>query len=130
LVSEAFEVVDEPAAGSAVGVRHKTILTRRCRGPFEWDLKDAGEGRLRAFSMLTTMVDGEPRIIGDPPLIVPIEDLAGGRDIEEFARAINRGYRRTLQGDRKNICWSAFARCTRRARWSGSAASARARGSC
>jgi uncharacterized protein (DUF2252 family) len=58
---------------------------------------------LRAFSKLTTMVDGEPRIVSDPPLIVPVEDLAGGRDIEEFARAVNRGYRRTLQGDRKQL---------------------------
>ena len=58
---------------------------------------------LRAFSKLTTIVDGEPRIAGDPPLIVPIEDLAGGRDIEEFARSVNRGYRRTLQGDRSHL---------------------------
>jgi uncharacterized protein (DUF2252 family) len=58
---------------------------------------------LRAFDKLTTMVDGEPRIVGDAPLIVPIEDLADGRDIEEFARGVIRGYRRTLQGDRKSL---------------------------
>ena len=58
---------------------------------------------LRAFSKLTTTIDGEPRIIGDPPLIVPVEDLAEGRDVEQFARAVNRGYRRTLQGDRKHL---------------------------
>ena len=34
---------------------------------------------------------------------MPIEDLSGGRDIEEFARSVNRGYRRTLQGDRKHL---------------------------
>ena len=32
---------------------------------------------MKAFGKLTTMVDGEPRITGDPPLIVPIEDVAG-----------------------------------------------------
>jgi uncharacterized protein (DUF2252 family) len=48
-------------------------------------------------------VDGEPRIVSDPPLIVPVEDLAEGRDVEEFARSVNRGYRRTLQGDRKRL---------------------------
>ena len=58
---------------------------------------------LRAFTKLTTIVDGEPRIISDPPLIVPVEDLAEGRDIEGFARSVNRGYRRTLQGDRKQL---------------------------
>jgi len=65
--------------------------------------KTQAKDSLRAFSKLTTIVDGEPRIASDPPLIVPVEDLAGGRDIEEFARSVNRGYRRTLQGDRKHL---------------------------
>ncbi len=65
--------------------------------------KTRAKDSLRAFSKLTTIVDGEPRIVSDPPLIVPIEDLAGGRDIEEFARGVLRGYRRTLQGDRKHL---------------------------
>ena len=58
---------------------------------------------LRAFSKLTAADDGEPRIVGDPPLIVPIEDLAGGADVAEFAQGVIRGYRRTLQGDRKHL---------------------------
>ena len=65
--------------------------------------KTRAKDSLRAFSKLTTVVDGEPRIVSDPPLIVPIEDLAEGRGIEEFARDVNRGYRRTLQGDRKHL---------------------------
>ena len=65
--------------------------------------KTRAKDSLRAFSKLTTIVDGEPRIVSDPPLIVPVEDLAEGRDIEEFARSVNRGYRRTLQGDRKHL---------------------------
>ena len=65
--------------------------------------KARAKDSLRAFSKLTTIVDGEPRIVSDPPLIVPIEDLAGGQDIEEFARGVLRGYRRTLQGDRKRL---------------------------
>jgi len=65
--------------------------------------KTRAKDSLRAFGKLTTTVDGEPRIISDPPLIVPIEDLADGRDIDELARAINRGYRRTVQGDRKHL---------------------------
>jgi uncharacterized protein (DUF2252 family) len=65
--------------------------------------KTRAKDSLRAFGKLTTTVNGEPRIISDPPLLVPIEDLSDGRDIEEFARAVNRGYRRTLQGDRKHL---------------------------
>ena len=65
--------------------------------------KTRAKDSLRAFSKLTTVVDGEPRIVGDPPLIVPIEDLSDGRDIEAFARGVIRGYRRSLQGDRKHL---------------------------
>jgi len=65
--------------------------------------KTRAKDSLRAFTKLTTIVDGEPRIVSDPPLLVPIEDLSDGRDIEAFARTVNRGYRRTLQGDRKQL---------------------------
>ena len=30
---------------------------------------------MHAFEKLTHLVDGEPRIISDPPLIVPIDEL-------------------------------------------------------
>ena len=51
------------------------------------------------------MVDGEPRITGDPPLIVPIEDVAGDRadELEAFLRNVIRSYRRTLAGDRRKL---------------------------
>ena len=68
--------------------------------------KTRAKDSLRAFDKLTTMVDGEPRIISDPPLIVPIEELAGGaqqHEIEEFARGVLRSYRRTLTGDRRHL---------------------------
>jgi uncharacterized protein (DUF2252 family) len=58
---------------------------------------------MSAFSKLTHIVDGEPRILADPPLIVPIEDLAeGGRD-EMFEQLHDRiaAYRATLQFDRR-----------------------------
>jgi uncharacterized protein (DUF2252 family) len=62
---------------------------------------------IRAFSKLTKLVDGEPRIISDPPLIVPIGELVEGiadRDaIENLVRSVLRGYRRTLQGDRRHL---------------------------
>ena len=34
---------------------------------------------MAAFSKLTRVVDGEARIVAEPPLIVPIDDLARGR---------------------------------------------------
>ena len=39
--------------------------------------KARAKDSLRAFAKLTHLVEGQPRIIHDPPLIVPIEELAG-----------------------------------------------------
>jgi uncharacterized protein (DUF2252 family) len=61
---------------------------------------------LRAFGKLTHIVDGERRIISDPPLVVPAEDLfppeALGR-LEELIRNAIRRYRRTLPRDRRKL---------------------------
>jgi uncharacterized protein (DUF2252 family) len=60
---------------------------------------------MQAFSKLTHEVDGHRRIVGDPPLITPIEDVvaAGGGDgtMEAELRALVRSYRRTLETDRR-----------------------------
>ena len=60
---------------------------------------------MKAFGKLTTIVDGEPRITGDPPLIVPIEDVAGDQAyrLHEFLHGVIRSYRRTLAGDRRKL---------------------------
>jgi hypothetical protein len=60
---------------------------------------------MKAFKKLTEVVDGEIRIKGDPPLIVPIEVIAGqqGAPLEEFMRETIRNYRRTLAGDRRRL---------------------------
>jgi uncharacterized protein (DUF2252 family) len=68
--------------------------------------KARSKDSLRAFSKLTHIVDGEPRIVSDPPLIVPIEEVAGDVDsgvIEEFVHGVIRRYRRTLPSDRRHL---------------------------
>ena len=68
--------------------------------------KAQAKDSLRAFAKLTEIVDGEPRIASDPPLIVPIEDVASGSEqhaIEEFVRRIIRSYRRTLTAERRRL---------------------------
>jgi len=59
----------------------------------------------KAFKKLTEVVDGNVRIKADPPLIIPIEVIAGERaaDLEEFMRETIRSYRRTLAGDRRRL---------------------------
>ncbi len=59
---------------------------------------------MTAFSKLTHVVDGEARIVAEPPLIVPIEDLAEGRERDEMFDGLHellRSYRATLQFDRR-----------------------------
>jgi len=59
---------------------------------------------MSAFSKLTRVVDGEPRILADPPLIVPIDDLVQGRKRDQMfdqLHEILRSYRATLQHDRR-----------------------------
>ena len=61
---------------------------------------------MQAFEKLTHIVEGEPRILGDPPLIVPIDDLVEGQEREETETSIKsliRAYRRTLETDRRDL---------------------------
>jgi uncharacterized protein (DUF2252 family) len=59
---------------------------------------------LAAFNKLTEVVDGERRIISDPPLIMTIADLA--EDVEKVREGLAgliRNYRRSLAGDRRKL---------------------------
>ena len=77
------------------------------RKRFEANLAKArSKDSLRALAKLTTAVGGEPRIVSDPPLIVPIEEVAAGGeefDHAEFVRGVIRSYRRTLTPDRRQL---------------------------
>ena len=60
----------------------------------------------QALGKLTTMVDGKRRIISDPPIIVPVEEVFA--DVQADAlydqlRAVIGKYRRTLQSDRRHL---------------------------
>jgi hypothetical protein len=68
--------------------------------------KARAKDSLRAFAKLTRVVDGHPRIVHDPPLIVPIEALAGADDPQKLAGAVDavvHYYRRTLPRDRRQL---------------------------
>jgi uncharacterized protein (DUF2252 family) len=59
---------------------------------------------MSAFSKLTRVIDGETRIVAEPPLIVPIDDLAQGSERDEMLDVLHeqlRSYRDTLQFDRR-----------------------------
>jgi uncharacterized protein (DUF2252 family) len=62
---------------------------------------------LQALDRLTQQVDGRPRIVADPPLVVPLSELvAGSADqakLETELRTLIGAYRRTLETDRRYL---------------------------
>ena len=81
--------------------------TRKQQKQFERNVAKArSKDSMKAFAKLTTIVNGEPRIVSDPPLIVPIEEVMSGVEavqLEEFVRGVIRAYRRTLSADRRRL---------------------------
>ena len=86
---------------------YRAEATGKARKRFDGNLAKArAKDSLKAFSKLTAMVDGQRRIISDPPLVVPIEELAGpdeAQRIEAFVHDVIRSYRSTLPADRRRL---------------------------
>jgi uncharacterized protein (DUF2252 family) len=61
---------------------------------------------IRALTKLCRTVDGELRIIGNPPLVTPIEDVLPGAEqeqLEDVVRRMIETYRLTLPRDRREL---------------------------
>ena len=61
---------------------------------------------MRALNKLCHAVEGELRIIGNPPLVTPIEDVLPGAEqehLENTIRRMVRTYRRSLPRDRRKL---------------------------
>jgi uncharacterized protein (DUF2252 family) len=60
---------------------------------------------LQAVGKLTTVTDGRRRIISDPPLVVPIDELSGvdHEVLLKRIRSLLATYRGTLQSDRQHL---------------------------
>ena len=68
--------------------------------------KSRTKDSLQAQAKLTTVVDGRRQIISDPPLIVPLKELAAEQEpdaVFESLHQLVRSYRRTLQTDRRHL---------------------------
>jgi uncharacterized protein (DUF2252 family) len=79
---------------------HATVVKQTTKALAKARTRDS----LSAFSKLARVVDGQARIIADPPLIVPIDDLARGSERDQMFDALHeqlRSYRATLQRDRR-----------------------------
>jgi uncharacterized protein (DUF2252 family) len=62
---------------------------------------------MQEVGKLTEMVDGRPRIISDPPLVVPIDELLPAevdrKSLEALVTELLAKYRRTLETDRRYL---------------------------
>jgi uncharacterized protein (DUF2252 family) len=68
--------------------------------------KGRGKDSARAFTKLAHTVEGVPRIVSDPPLLVPIEDLVGdaeARETEQEMRTLLRLYAGSLEDNRREL---------------------------
>lgn len=65
-------------------------------------------GSLQSLSKLAELVDGQYRIVSQPPIVIPARELAEtyGMSAEETQRVVHeqlRAYRATLQADRRHL---------------------------
>jgi uncharacterized protein (DUF2252 family) len=64
---------------------------------------------MQALSKFSEVVDGQLRIVHQPPLIARLEEMAAERagleasDVEDMIRSILAGYRQTLPSDRRHL---------------------------
>jgi uncharacterized protein (DUF2252 family) len=68
--------------------------------------KARGKDSMQAFRKLTTMVDGQRRIVADPPLVVPVGDMLPEMEraeLEERLRGLFAVFRTSLPGDRQHL---------------------------
>jgi uncharacterized protein (DUF2252 family) len=87
--------------------RYRSRLSRKAAKRLDkGKAKAESKNSLRAFSKLVTTDGAEPRIIGDPPLIVPIEQMFKGRQRDDIQMQLNEllaTYTRTLDGDVRHL---------------------------
>jgi uncharacterized protein (DUF2252 family) len=92
----------EAAAGKTGSKADKRMAARTAQAVTKAHTRDS----LQALGKLTTVVDGQLRIVSDPPLIVPTEELFSqdvSDEIHESFHQLVRGYRRSLQSDRRHL---------------------------
>jgi uncharacterized protein (DUF2252 family) len=89
----------EPALGAL-----RSQLDRRRYRQIERGLAKArAKDSLRALNKLTDEKEGEIRIVSDPPLITPVEELTDTEDVERQLQAVIAAYRESLSDDRRHL---------------------------
>jgi uncharacterized protein (DUF2252 family) len=86
--------------------RYRSQVSKKTARNYDKNVAKAErKNSLRAFAKLTERVDGKLRIVSDPPLIVPVEEVAGeeGPELEAALLKLLAQYRKTLVGDVRHL---------------------------
>jgi len=90
----------------AIGKFRSQMKAKRFKAAGKLLAKAHTKDSTKALAKLTTVTDGRRRIISDPPMIVPVEEVYSdvqAAAIYEQIRAVLGKYRRTLQSDRRHL---------------------------
>ena len=96
-----YSHLDIESAIQEYGSQFKAKMVKRAEKTLA---KARTKDSMTAFSKLTEVVDGKPRIVDQSPLIVPIDQLAPGEERDEMFEGLHqllREYRETLEFDRR-----------------------------
>jgi len=90
----------------AIGELQTQVKAKRFKAAGKLLAKAHTRDSTQALGKLTTVADGRRRIISDPPMIVPVEEVFAevqADAIYEQIRTVLGKYRRTLQSDRRHL---------------------------
>jgi uncharacterized protein (DUF2252 family) len=104
---ELMAAVDR-AAGSENGKAGKKVAKEAAKTARKGALKARTRDSLQALSKLAEHVDGNYRIVSQPPIVIPARELGAsfGMSPDEVQHAVHeqfRSYRATLQDDRRHL---------------------------
>src|ERR1017187_6308213 len=90
----------------AIGEFRSQVKAKRLKAGEKLLAKAHTADSTKALRKLTTVTDGRRRIISDPPMIVPAEEVFSDVQADELYKLIHTvlgKYRRTLQSDRRHL---------------------------
>ena len=83
------------------------VASKKERKAFDRNVaKTQRKDRLRAFSKLTTRVDGELQFVSDPPVLVRFDDIFSGKQLKTAQTRLHEvleAYRETLDGEYRHL---------------------------
>lgn len=90
----------------ALGVLRSQVDARRYRRVERNLAKAEAKDSIRALDRLTYEEGGRLRILSEPPLITPLDELTDAADAEQQLQAVLAAYRRSLSSDRRRLASS------------------------